>query len=110
MRPVLPSEQSLHMTTFRRANRHPFKRFLLVGTGWVLLVAGAVLGLIPVLQGWPLGIAGLLILASEYEWAHNLVVKVRSRFPGFARTMDRVSEQARRIVHKVRRKTHTTVQ
>jgi hypothetical protein len=96
--------------TFRKTNRHPFKRFMVVMAGWLLLLAGAVLGVIPIAQGWPLGIAGLLILSSEYEWAHNLLVKLRARFPWFARTMDRVSFEARRIVHKIRRKTHTAVQ
>lgn len=52
------------------------------------------------LQGWPFGIAGLLILAREYKWAHDLVEKLRRRFPKFARIMDTTKDRANRIVQR----------
>ena len=85
---------------FQRPHRSPLKRILVVSAGWICLVIGFIGGLIPVLQGWPFGIAGLLILSREYEWAHNLIEKLRTRFPKFARIMDSTAEKADRIARK----------
>lgn len=73
----------------------------LLTLGWILLIVGGIGGLIPVFQGWPFGIAGLLILSREYEWAHNLVERIRRKFPRFARIMDSTSDRAHRIVQRV---------
>lgn len=89
------------MQPFERPNRGPWKRLLFLTVGWVCLLIGLIGGLIPVLQGWPFGIAGILILSREYEWAHNLVQKVRKRFPRFAKVMDNTAEQAQRIIDKL---------
>jgi hypothetical protein len=61
---------------------------------------GFIGGLLPVIQGWPFGIAGLLILSQEYQWAHDLVHKLRTRFPKFARIMDATAEKAERIAQR----------
>jgi hypothetical protein len=37
---------------------------------------------------------GLIILSSEYVWAHRLLTKVRARFPRIAGMADRVKEKA----------------
>jgi hypothetical protein len=77
---------------------------LVLVAGWGCLIIGAIGGLIPIFQGWIFGVAGLLILSSEYEWAHNLVVWLRRRFPRFAATMERVHARSTRIVDKVLRR------
>jgi uncharacterized membrane protein YbaN (DUF454 family) len=89
------------MPPFEPTKRSPMQRFLFLGAGWLCLLIGFIGGLIPVIQGWPFGIAGLLILSREYEWAHNLVERLRTRFPKFGRIMDRTSEQAQRIIQKI---------
>ncbi len=57
------------------------KRLLLIATGWGLILAGIAGAILPVIPGFPLWIAGLLILSGEYVWAHNLTKKLRERFP-----------------------------
>ena len=86
---------------FERPQRSAWKRLFLLVLGWLLLLVGLVGGLIPVLQGWPFGIAGLLILSREYEWAHNLVQRLRRRFPRFSRVMDSTSAKANRIIERM---------
>lgn len=76
------------------------KRLLVLGVGWSCLFIGLIGGLLPILQGWPFGIAGLLILSREYEWAHNLTQKLRTRFPKFAKIMDTTAEKANRIARR----------
>jgi len=68
--------------------------------GWLCLLIGLIGGLLPILQGWPFGIAGRLILSREYEWAHNLTEKIRTRFPKFARIMDATADKANRIIRR----------
>ena len=46
-------------------------------TGWGLLLAGVAGCILPVLPGFPLVIAGLLILARDYAWAKRAVYKAR---------------------------------
>ena len=89
------------MVPFERPKRSRWQRFLYLSAGWLFLLIGFIGGLVPVLQGWPFGIAGLLILSREYEWAHNLVEKLRTRFPRFGRIMDATSAKADQIIQKV---------
>lgn len=89
---------------FRRAKRGPLNRLAILAAGWGCLIIGAIGGFIPVFQGWIFGVAGLLILSTEYEWAHNLLVWLRRRFPRFARMMDRVKADSARIVDRVLRR------
>lgn len=85
---------------FERPKRSTWERLFLLGVGWMFLVVGLIGGVIPIFQGWPFGIAGLLILSREYEWAHNLVERLRRRFPRFGRIMDRTGESAHRIMER----------
>ena len=85
---------------FQKPQRTPLQRFLFLSAGWLCLLIGLIGGLVPILQGWPFGIAGLLILSREYEWAHNLLHKLRARFPKFARIMDNTADKANRIVRR----------
>jgi len=45
--------------------------------GWGLLLAGIAGCVLPILPGFPLVIAGLLILARDYIWAKRAVGKAR---------------------------------
>ena len=93
---------------FKRPKRSGLRRLGVLVAGWTCLVIGANGGLIPIFQGWIFGVAGLLILSSEYEWAHNLLVWLRRRFPRFARAMERVKAKSTRIADKVLRRQHHT--
>jgi uncharacterized protein (TIGR02611 family) len=89
---------------FKRPHRTPRQRMLVLVSGWGLIILGAIGGLIPVLQGWVFGVAGLLVLSTEYEWAHNLLMWLRRKFPRFARVMERVKAESTRIFDKVMRR------
>ena len=49
--------------------------------GWILMVAGALGLLLPILPGIPLLIAGLVILSREYDWARRLLARGRKVLP-----------------------------
>jgi hypothetical protein len=74
----------VHMATTR------FKHVVWVLSGWALLVAGVV-GLFLPLPGVALIALGLLVLSSEYVWAHNLIGRLRNRFPKTVSAMERYS-------------------
>ena len=70
------------------------KRILVLIVGWAFILLG-ILGLfLPVLQGVLFLLVGLIILSSEYVWAHRLLTKVRERFPKIGRTADLANEKA----------------
>jgi uncharacterized protein (TIGR02611 family) len=61
------------------------KRILIFLLGWTLVLAGLVLSL-PLVPGpgFVVILLGLLVLATEYAWAHNLLERMRRRIPKFA--------------------------
>lgn len=67
-----------------------FKRVAWLLTGWTLLVVGAV-GLFLPFPGAALIVLGLLVLSTEYLWAHNLVGRLRGRFPKTVSAMEKMS-------------------
>ena len=70
------------------------KRLLLRLAGWAFIVLG-ILGLfLPVLQGILFLLIGLSILSSEYAWAHDLLHKLRERFPRVRAAADQASARA----------------
>ena len=78
------------------------KRILVLIVGWAFILLG-ILGLfLPVLQGVLFLLVGLIILSSEYVWAHRLLTRLRERFPKIGRTADLATEKAsawlRRII------------
>jgi uncharacterized protein len=78
------------------------KRILVLIAGWGFIVLG-ILGLfLPVLQGVLFLLVGLIILSSEYVWAHRLLSRLRERFPKIGHTADLAAEKAgawlRRII------------
>ena len=78
------------------------KRILVLIVGWAFIVLGIVGLFLPILQGVLFLLVGLIILSSEYVWAHRLLTKLRERFPKIGRTADLATEKAtawlRRII------------
>ena len=61
------------------------KKLLAVLLGWVFVAFGVIGVVLPILPGIPLLLIGLLVLSSEYVWAHQLLRKIRERFPAASR-------------------------
>lgn len=66
--------------------RHHLVRLALLTLGWSLLVLGTLGGLIPLVQGWPFGVAGAVILYVESRWFQRKVRRWRQRHPRVERT------------------------
>ena len=75
-------------------NRH-VKRVLVLTVGWGFLLLGIVGLFLPILQGVLFILIGLIILSSEYVWAHHLLSKLRERFPKIGKIADQASEKAK---------------
>ena len=61
-------------------------RVALLTLGWGLLTIGLIGGLLPVIQGWPFGVAGAAILYVESRWVQRKVRRFRQHNPKFERT------------------------
>jgi len=72
------------------------KKFVLLILGWGFIVIGLMGLFLPILQGVLFLIVGLLILSSEYVWAHKLLQKMRTRFPKFFSRWDETILKVRR--------------
>lgn len=83
------------------------KKFVLLLLGWGFLVLGVIGLFLPVLQGVLFLLVGLLILSSEYVWAHKLVQEIRKFFPEFAPRWDKAADKAHRWTGRVFHRTHT---
>lgn len=70
------------------------KRVLWLVAGWAFILLGVVGLFLPFFQGVLCLMIGLIILSSEYVWAHKLLGKVRQRFPKVAGMADRVKDKA----------------
>jgi uncharacterized membrane protein YbaN (DUF454 family) len=66
------------------------KRVVWLLAGWTLLLAGCV-GLFLPFPGAALIVLGLLVLSTEYVWAHNLIGRLRGRFPRTVSAMEKYS-------------------
>jgi uncharacterized membrane protein YbaN (DUF454 family) len=72
-----------------------WKKWTMLLSGWTFVFLG-VLGLfLPVLQGILFLMIGLIILSTEYVWAHKLLGKLKGRFPKLAAAFEEASEKAR---------------
>jgi hypothetical protein len=56
------------------------RKYLEIGAGFMLLAIGLIGGLIPILQGWPFGIAGLVILARHFHWAKRTLEWAKAKW------------------------------
>jgi hypothetical protein len=55
------------------------KRILRIVGGFLLILLGAMLGLVPGVWGFPVAFAGLVLLSYEFEWARNLRHKIHDK-------------------------------
>jgi uncharacterized membrane protein YbaN (DUF454 family) len=70
------------------------KRILILVAGWLFILLGIVGLFLPILQGIVFLLIGLVILSSEYIWAHHLLSKLRQRFPSIAAKADEAKRKA----------------
>jgi uncharacterized membrane protein YbaN (DUF454 family) len=70
------------------------KRVLVIVVGWIFLVLGFAGLFLPILQGVLFLLIGLIILSTEYVWAHHLLNRFRKRFPKLGRTADEATIKA----------------
>lgn len=70
--PMIPTDPSTEQTDGQQPTG-----WLRKVTGWGLLVAGIAGCILPVIPGFPLVIAGLLILARDYVWAKRVLRKAK---------------------------------
>jgi len=83
------------------------KRVLVLIVGWGFIVVGMIGLLLPVLQGVLFLVIGLLILSSEYVWAHRLLGKLRQRFPAVSRAADPDAVKASVWLRRLIRQRHS---
>jgi len=76
------------------------KRWLLLLSGWGFILLGIAGLFLPILQGVLFLLIGLMILSTEYVWAHNLLKKLEKRFPKIAAHLHRASEKARSRINR----------
>jgi len=74
--------------------RSGFKRGAALVVGWAFILLGIVGLFLPILQGVLFLLIGLIILSSEYVWAHHLLARLR-RYPAVDRTVRSAKARAR---------------
>ncbi len=87
--------------------KRQIKRLSVLAAGWGFVLLGIAGLFLPVLQGILFLLIGLLILSTEYVWAHNLLHRLKSRFPKIAAQMDLARSKAERWMNRSKRKTET---
>ena len=70
------------------------KKIVLLLLGWGFIVLGVIGLFLPILQGVLFLIVGLVVLSSEYVWAHKLLQKIRTSFPQIASRWDEAANKA----------------
>jgi uncharacterized protein len=81
------------------------KKIILLLCGWGFILLGVIGLFLPSLQGVLFLLIGLLILSSEYVWAHRLLLKIRNRFPAVARRWDEAQITVHKLMAKIFRRT-----
>ena len=76
------------------------KKAILLVFGWGFILLGVIGLVLPILQGVLFLLIGLLILSSEYVWAHRLLLKIRNRFPAVAKRWDEAQITAHKLGSK----------
>ncbi len=64
------------------------KRVVVLIVGWAFIVLGIAGLFLPVLQGILFLLIGLIILSSEYAWAHKLLKRAVHHFPSLEKHLD----------------------
>ena len=75
--------------------KSPLRRWSLYVLAWFCLFIAALSFILPFLPTTVPIVVGLVILSTEYAWAHRWLEKVKTRFP-----------KAGGFIHKVQRKIH----
>ena len=70
------------------------KRMVVLALGWMFILLGVAGLFLPILQGILFLLIGLIILSTEYVWAHHLLHRLRERFPGVTQYAERAQERA----------------
>lgn len=76
------------------------KRFAVLLLGWAFILLGIAGLFLPVLQGILFLLIGLIILSSEYVWAHKLLTRLKERFPKLAAHADAAHQKAERVMSR----------
>lgn len=83
------------------------KRVLTIVVGWAFILLGIAGLFLPILQGILFITIGLIILSTEYVWAHHLLQKLRAWFPRIAHISDEAKIKAEswmdRLIHRKRK-------
>ena len=79
------------------------KRVLILIVGWCFILLGIVGLFLPILQGVLFLLIGLIILSSEYVWAHHLLARLRQRFPKLSSTAEEATARAARWLRHLSR-------
>ncbi len=77
------------------------KRLVVLVIGWGFILLGIAGLFLPVLQGILFLLIGLLILSTEYVWAHRLLQRLRQRFPGLASKVNEAQMGAEQWIAKL---------
>jgi uncharacterized membrane protein YbaN (DUF454 family) len=88
--------------------KRAIKRIGLLVLGWGFILLGIVGLFLPVLQGILFILIGLVILSSEYVWAHHLLERVKRRFPGVAQKSHEATARARAWLDRLGRRSHSS--
>jgi len=83
-------------------NRHVKKVAVLI-VGWSFIVLGIAGLFLPVLQGILFLAIGLVILSTEYVWAHHLLNQAKTRFPKVAKVIVKAEKWVARHLHHEKR-------
>ncbi|MEN3974612.1 hypothetical protein [Emcibacter sp. SYSU 3D8] len=65
------------------------KKVVLLGTGWMLVIAGPIIGILPGPGGIPVAAAGLVIILSQSYTAKRMFIRMEHRYPRFLRPLRR---------------------
>lgn len=78
-----------------------FKRLAVQLVGWAFIVVGIIGLFLPILQGILFILIGLIILSTQYSWAHGLMQRIRARFPRLAQKSHEASVRARQWLDRI---------
>ncbi|MDX1580729.1 MAG: PGPGW domain-containing protein [Alphaproteobacteria bacterium] len=69
--------------TDKRGNttRHPLRRYFLLLIGWIIVVFGSTLGMLPGPGGIPIVAVGVAIILANSQWAKRAFIKLQRRYP-----------------------------
>ncbi len=78
------------------------KKACWLALGWGFIILGIAGLFLPILQGILFLLIGLIILSSEYIWAHRVLTRLKRHFPGFAEQSAKASRKAAHWFAKLR--------